>query len=158
MKQIKKIVCIMLSLISLAGTAQDNRPARENVEAMKIGFLTDRLDLTPEEARKFWPVYNQYSDEMDKLRKSRRLILMEARQNMEEMSDAEAEKFVDSELKFRQDELDIMKNYHPRFKSILIPRKVAKLYKAEEDFKRKLLEMLKDRNDGRGGKRPGPAR
>jgi len=158
MRKVKRIFCVLFAIISITVNAQDKRPERENVEAMKIGFLTDRLDLSPEEARKFWPVYNQYSDEMEKLRKSRRLILMEARQNMEEMSDAEAEKFVDSELKFRQDELDIMNKYHPRFKSILIPRKVAKLYKAEEDFKRKLLEMLKDRNDGRGGKRPGPAR
>ncbi len=158
MRKVKRIFCMLFAIISLTVNAQDKRPERENVEAMKIGFLTDRLDLTPEEAQKFWPVYNQYSDEMEKLRKSRRLNLMEARQNMDEMSDSEAEKFVDSELKFRQDELDIMKKYHPRFKTILVPKQVARLYKAEEDFKRRLLEMLKDRPDGRGGNRPGPGR
>jgi hypothetical protein len=38
---------------------------REQIESMKIAFLTKRLDLTPEEAKKFWPVYNQYSEELD---------------------------------------------------------------------------------------------
>ena len=56
--------------------AKDNKAERqnerkENIEAMKIGFLTKKLDLTPEEAQKFWPVYNQYSDKMKELRKRR---------------------------------------------------------------------------------------
>ena len=60
---------------------------RENIEAMKIGFITKKLDLTPEEAQKFWPVYNQYNDKMKDLRKKRKLDYREAKQKFEGMSD-----------------------------------------------------------------------
>jgi hypothetical protein len=127
------------------------KPARERVEAMKVGFITSQLELTPEEAQAFWPVYNKYSEELETLRKNRRENLAEAKKGIDELTDKELEKMVDSELAFRQAELDILKKYHPQFKQVLPLKKVAKLYRAEEEFKRKLLEMLQER---RGNKRP----
>jgi hypothetical protein len=157
MKNVKLKLLIILIACSGAATAQENRPTRERVEAMKIGFITDRLNLSSEEAKVFWPVYNQYSDELEKLRKGRRDNIINARENFDEMSDADLEKAVDSELAFRQNEVDIIKKYHPQFKKVLPIKKVAKLYKAEEDFKRKLLDILQDRRgDRKGGERQGP--
>ncbi|MEO8087666.1 MAG: hypothetical protein ABI763_12640 [Bacteroidota bacterium] len=124
--------------------SQPQRPARERVEAMKVGFLTQRLNLTPEEAKTFWPVYNKYQDELEVLRKSRRENLVNAKMNFDEMSEKDVEKAVDSELGFRQNELDLLKKYHGQFKQVLPIKKVAKLYRAEEDFKRELLDRIKD--------------
>jgi len=120
------------------------KPARERVEAMKVGFLTQRLNLTPEEAKVFWPVYNKYQDELETLRKSRRENLVNAKMNFDEMSEKDVEKAVDSELGFRQNELDLLKKYHGQFKQVLPIKKVAKLYRAEEDFKRELLDRIKE--------------
>ncbi len=155
MKKSLSAIILLLFVNSLIAHGQNKRPMRENVESMKIGFLTDKLQLTPEEAQKFWPVYNQYTEELDKLRASRRQNMKDARENMDEMTDKEAEQFVDNELVMRQDELDIQKKYHPKFKAVLSAKKVAKLYRAEEDFKRKLLEMIQNKQDG---KRPGQDR
>ena len=126
-----------------------NRPAKEKVEAMKIGFITDYLDLTSEEAKVFWPVYNKYQDEMEQLRKSRRQNILNDRADYETMTDAELEKLVDSEITFHQNELDIQKKYHPQFKKVLPMRKVAKLYRAEEEFKKKLLDMIREKRQER---------
>jgi hypothetical protein len=123
---------------------EPQRPARERVEAMKVGFLTQRLNLTPEEAKVFWPVYNKYQDELETLRKSRRENLVNAKLNFDEMSEKDVEKAVDSELGFRQNELDLLKKYHSQFKQVLPIKKVAKLYRAEEDFKRELLDRIKE--------------
>lgn len=120
------------------------RPARERVEAMKVGFLTQRLNLTSEEAKVFWPVYNKYQDELEVLRKSRRENLVNAKMNFDEMPEKDVEKAVDSELGFRQHELDLLKKYHSQFKQVLPIKKVAKLYRAEEDFKRELLDRIKE--------------
>jgi hypothetical protein len=149
MKNLKNKFLLFLLLVSTSIVAQERKPAMERVESMKIGFLTNRLDLSPEEAKTFWPVYNQYSDELEKLRKDRRNNIEDARDNFDSMSDAEISKAVDNEINFRQSEMDIIKKYHPQFKKILPIRKVAKLYKAEEDFKRKLLEILQERKDDR---------
>jgi len=149
MKNVKYNLIALLFFSTLFASAQDKRPVRENIEAMKIGFITDRLSLSPEEAQKFWPVYNQYTEELDKMRASRRTSMKEAKENMDEMTESEAEKFVDNEMLLRQEELDIQKKYHPQFKKVLSAKKVAKLYRSEEDFKRRLLEMLQNKKDGR---------
>jgi len=153
----KKYLIILFVIFSTSLMAQQPpqgdeppRPARERVEAMKVGFLTQRLNLTPEEAKAFWPVYNKYQDELEALRKSRRDNLVNAKMNFDEMSEKDVEKAVDSELGFRQSELDLLKKYHSQFKQVLPIKKVAKLYKAEEDFKRELLDRIKEnRQDNR---------
>ncbi len=127
------------------GRRNKQNERRENIESMKIGFLTKKLNLTPEEAQKFWPIYNQYQDKMDDLRKKRRQDNREAKQNFDELSDKEVEQAVDNEILFRQKELEIQKEYHSKFKAVLPIKKVAKLYQAEEQFKRVLLDKLKDK-------------
>ena len=92
------------------------------------------------------------------LRKGRRDNLINARQNFDEMSDGEVAKAVDTELQFRQSELDIIRKYDPQFRKVLPIKKVARLYQAEEAFKRKLLEMLQERREGRDGPPRGPGR
>jgi hypothetical protein len=155
MKKAKLWVTFVVVILSMPAWAQQpeqekpEKPVRERVEAMKIGFLTKRLDLTPEEAKAFWPVYNKFSDELEALRKSHRESIAAARENFDEKSDKEVEKLVDNEIAFRQSELDILKKYHPQFKQILPIKKVAKLYRAEEEFKRKLLEMLQEKKENK---------
>jgi len=139
-----------LVLFSAIVFAQENKPpVRERFESLKVGFLTERLNLSAEEAKVFWPVYNKYQDELEQLRKSRRENLMNAKLNFDEMSDSEVEKTIDNELMYRQGELDVLKKYNPQFKKVLPVKKVAKLYKAEEDFKRKLIDMIQDRKEER---------
>ena len=145
----KNIFLLTFLFFTTAIIAQERRPAKERVDAMKIGFLTERLNLTSEEAKIFWPVYNMYSDELEKLRKSRRENIINTKENLDELSDAELEKNVDNEIIFRQNELEIIKKYHPQFKKILPIKKVAKLYKSEDDFKRRLLEMIQGRKEDR---------
>ena len=149
----KNNLLLILALVPVMAFAQKtqkpDKPARERVESMKIGFLTSQLELTPEEAQAFWPVYNKYSEELETLRKNRRESMAEARKGIDELTDKELEKMVDSELAFRQAELDVLKKYHPQFKQVLPLKKVAKLYRAEEEFKRKLLEMLQERRENK---------
>jgi hypothetical protein len=152
------VISATLCFISFGAIAQGpggppHPKQRERVESMKIGFLTDRLQLTPEEAKVFWPVYDQYQDELEKLRKSRKENLLNGKENIDDLSDADIEKLVDGEIAFRQSELDLIKKYHPQFKKILPIRKVGRLYKAEEEFKRELLRKLQEKGNDR---KPGP--
>lgn len=144
---------LLLFALSTQTLAQEGPPfgaeKREKLESMKIAFLTKRLDLSPEEARNFWPVYNQMSKEIEVIRKGRRHDLRNAREEFSDLTDKEVEKLVDNEIAFRQNELDIIKKYHGQFKQVLPVKKVALLYKSEEDFKRHLLTEI--RNKGRSG-------
>jgi hypothetical protein len=180
----KKIVFILLAGASLNGFAQKNPPTpppppapvtapapptpptpptppepprKEKVEAMRIAFITQKLDLTPDEAQKFWPVYNEFQKKRDELHKSRRQDIKGAKENIDSLSDKQVEALVDGEMAFRQKNLDLEKEYHSKFKSVLPIRKVAKLYRAEDMFTHRLLEQISDRGreGGHGGGRHG---
>ena len=125
----------------------DREDRKEQIESMKIAFITKKLDLTPDEAKRFWPVYNQYTDELQGLRKDRRERNRDAREDFDKLGDKEVEKLVDDEIVFRQQEIDVIKKYHAQFKSVLPIKKVARLYRAEEEFKRELLERIRDRKE-----------
>lgn len=155
---------LVLAFISLVGITYSQpmgpppkgKPAqqekRENIEAMKIAYLTSKLELTPEEAQKFWPVYNQFNEKLNELRKKRKQDVREAKKNMDELTDKEIEQAIDNDFAFRQKELDLQTEYNAKFKSVLSIKKVSKLYQAEEQFKRVLIDKLKNDKGQKGPK------
>jgi Spy/CpxP family protein refolding chaperone len=147
MKTTKRMLIPLLFtlLVSTGITFAQGGEKRENIEAMKIAFITKKLDLTPQEAQQFWPVYNQYNGKTMELRKKRRQDNREARQNFDELSDKEVEQIINNDIAIRQKELDLQKEYNEKFKGVLPIKKVAKLYAAEEQFKVVLINKLKDR-------------
>ena len=159
-KKMKKIqlllpTLLLVSSIALAQPGQVDKmnkgERKEKVEAMKIAYLTNKLELTPTEAQQFWRVFNEFEAKIQAIRQSRRKDSREGQDNLDQLSDKEVETLIDSEVAFRQKELDVMKEYHSKFKAVLPIRKVAKLYRAQEDFKRELLKKIQER---KGEKRP----
>jgi hypothetical protein len=139
MKNIYILAFIIFALLKTT-SAQDNR--REEIESFRIAFFTRQLNLTPDEAKKFWPVYNEMQAEMQKIHKDRRMRHRDERDNFDNLSDAEIEKTINDEMASRQKELDIEKKYHDRFKAVLPMKKIAIYYRAQEGFKRELLRKL----------------
>ena len=126
------------------GKQDRQQEKKENIEAMKIAFITTKLDLTPEEAQKFWPVYNQYNDKINEMRKQQRMDDRENKKNFDELTDKDIEEDIDADLAFKQKELDMQKEYTKKLKTVLPIRKISKLYEAENQFKKVLIEKLKD--------------
>ncbi len=139
------VTIIGFTAISIAQPGPKHEEKKEKVEAMKIGFITQQMNLTPEEAQKFWPVYNQMNNEVESLRKERHLARENVKDNFETMTDPEFEKLINDELASRQKEFDIQKKYVAQFKAVVPIKKVAQFYRAEEQFKRKLLEKIQEK-------------
>ena len=133
---------VIVASISLNAMAQKG----ERLEAMKIGFITERLNLSSDEAKVFWPVYNKFTDDMKKLRQSSKGKISEEMADMPAMTDAEAEKVLNDMVNFKIQEADLLKKYASEFKKVLPVKKVVLLFKAENDFKRELLKKLSQRN------------
>ncbi|MBK0381873.1 hypothetical protein I5M32_02785 [Pedobacter sp. SD-b] len=133
------IILLSFGLLSSSLTfAQNgNQKKARHIESIKIGYLTRRLDLSPEESQKFWPVYNQYQDDLSAINRQKK----EARsQNIDDAS-----KTVDDDFKFDGKILDLKKKYRYKFNEILSPEKVKELYAAERDFREELIKQLKNR-------------
>jgi len=126
---------MLFPLLSLTSFAQGG-DKKEKIEALRVAFITEQLNLTSEESQKFWPLYNEYQD---KLKAARREFKA---QSGTFASDKEAQEFLDAELLLKQRELSLYKEYYDKFKKVIPVKKVAHLRQAEEEFKKVLLKKL----------------
>lgn len=137
----KKILLLLILFTSFnISFAQDHR--REEIESFRVAYFTRQVGLNTEEAKKFWPVYNEMQEEIQKLHRERRMRHRNGREANENLSDSELEKMINEEFISRQKELDIEKKYHERYKDILPMKKLAQYYRAQEGFKRELLKKI----------------
>ncbi len=137
---------LLLALFCLNLSAQDRtqdrkEDRREKLEAARIAFITTELSLTPEEAQKFWPLFNQREAEMRALRHQLKTCIKD---KAESLSDTEAEKSIEAYFSLRQQELDLEKKYDILFREVLPARKVSQLYSAERRFKGEVLRQWKE--------------
>ncbi len=146
MKAIQSVLLIWGLTISTMAWAQppDQGPGpkqSEKIKAMKVEFITSKLELTPTEAEKFWPVYNEFIDKIHALEKNRRKTM---RMNEgEELSDAQVNTLINLNFDTDQSIIDLKREYDVKFKKILSIQKVGKLYAAEDQFRRELLRKMK---------------
>lgn len=137
---------IMVAMQPLLLPAQEKGMHKiEQIQSLKIGFISSRLQLTTDEAQRFWPIYNKYESEMQKIRKNIRGIMFEEVEKAGTFTEAEAEKILNDFVKFRLEEAEVIKKYANEFKKAIPANKVILLYKAEQDFKGELLRRLRDR-------------
>ncbi len=145
----KFIYPILFLLFSVHAIAQQHR---ERVKALKVSFITEKLDLTAQEAQQFWPVFNSYEKAVNKIRhEDIRNIRREIRRTINTLSDSRAKELV---LKLNQAETALHKEriaLSSKLLKIIPPKKIILLKVAEEDFKRKMLERY--RSKGHKGQR-----
>ncbi|HET7119231.1 MAG TPA: hypothetical protein VFI29_22240 [Hanamia sp.] len=126
MKKYLLIILVFFGSFSFA-YAQNGQRA-EKIQALKIAFITQKLHLTSAEAEKFWPVYNEYNNEIKNLRANNK------------NGDV-----LDNEQKL----LDIRKKYKPDFERILGPQRLNDLFNAEREFRNILIQRLKNQRQQR---------
>ncbi|WP_430900980.1 MULTISPECIES: hypothetical protein [unclassified Paraflavitalea] len=127
----KKFLLILVCFLGLnfISKAQDDKKENSRIEALKIAFITRKLNLSPEEAQKFWPVYNRYTDEM-------RQIRQDLKDNKDEL--AKEEKI-----------LNIRKKFNGEFGKALNTDKVNEFFKAEREFNNLLQKEMLERRQQR---------
>lgn len=122
----------------------------ERIKAFKTAHITSALNLTASEAEKFWPVYNAHEEKMSDLRRQeRREIFQMVKGGVESLTDEEAETLIQKGIQFKSMELENYKALVANLRGIIPPQKILKLRKAEEEFKRMLLERMKNRPKNR---------
>ncbi|MBB6500533.1 hypothetical protein [Pedobacter cryoconitis] len=127
-------------------SAQHNKGRNTEIEAYKVSYLKEKLELSPEEAKIFWPIYNSWQAEQGALRQERRKNMISFRKTteIEELSDTQVETLINNELNFKQKDLNIERKYYNKLKTSLPIKTVGKYYRAEQTFKKELLSRYKD--------------
>lgn len=136
---------LIIAFTSTAFAQPDRGPQhhREQLESQKIAYLTKQLELTPQEAQAFWPVYNQFDAKRKTLRHDFGHNAKQEDMDINKLSDKEATELADGQIIEAQKFIDLRKEYHAQFKSILPPQKVLKLYEAERGFQKELLRQIR---------------
>jgi hypothetical protein len=116
---------------------------KKNIEAQRIAYITKELDLTPDESKVFWPVYNEYDAKRQKLKKSFKESGDFHKPDFDKLTEKEANQILDNQIIEAQKFLDLRKEYHTKFRSVLPAVKVLKLYDAEREFQKMLLDKMR---------------
>ena len=147
-----RYIAILMFAFSLAigtlASAQVQRPIEERIEAQRIAFITEKVNLTPQEAQAFWPVYNDHRAAAKDLRDRK----MPAK-SLIDMDDEEAAAFIDLQLDLEQMEHDLKVALIQDLKGIISPRKILRFVQAERQFKERLLRMMNQRRRGNNNDR-----
>lgn len=126
--------------------AQDPE-AMKRIESARIALITERLKLTPEQAEKFWPLYREYTDKREELRKE----FMEARRDAGggKLSEEESKKLLNKGLELKERQLELEKRYTERLNRVISTQQILQLRRAEDDFRQMLLDRIERRREER---------
>lgn len=131
-----------LSAVAVPARSQD-KPANnlaivhEKLKADKKLIVSKYMELTESEATKFWPVYEEYQKDLDKLN-GRLLSLLQsyaAEQRNNTLDDAKAKKLLDDWIALDQDEAKHRKAYAPKVLQALPAKKAARYLQIENEFR-----------------------
>ena len=142
MKRFISILYITVFVISSYSQRKENVDWEEKIKAQKMAFITEKICLSPADAQKFWPVYNEFNlkkDSLNEIRNNARKAL-----RGKNISNKQKEEAIDIQLILRQKEAEISKQYHEKFKKILTIDQLIKLYDAEQEFKMRLVKQIRD--------------
>ncbi|WP_017259424.1 hypothetical protein [Pedobacter arcticus] len=132
------VVAITFSLgINQVSFAQQPNKKTQQIEAIKFGYISGKLELNDEESKEFWPLYKDYQAEWNQLIKQKKQSRI-ANAN-------DPNKAVDDDFSFDSRLLELKKKYRMEFGKVLPPEKIKKLYQAERSFREELIKQLKNR-------------
>ncbi len=139
-----KRLVITLLFVGLWAGVSAQRMQQERIKSLRTGFFTEKLNLTPSEAEKFWPVYNAFDDKLSALKQEERTEIFQVfRRGFADMNDNEANSLIDKMMDIKTRELALQRELITDLRKVISPKKIIQLKKAEEEFKRTLLERFR---------------
>jgi len=142
----KTKIILTLILLTVLNTAKAQDKNYSKLKSLKIGYITQVLNLKPEEAQVFWPIYNKHQDSIIFLRKNESRNLMnkvKEANGVKNLSEAEADKIL-SQFLVLENKIQSEKNeMYNELKGVISSKKLLKLHRAENDFNRKILQRLR---------------
>ncbi len=144
----KKLILIFFLIASTLVVNAQKRNGKEQIEAARIAMISKKLGLTPKQAEKFWPMYNEYRSQRQEIRKE----FNNKRKHFDASNASEEQR--KSMLKlgysFKQRQLDLEKKYADRLLQVINSKQALQLRRSEEQFRKMLLKKLQERREMQG--------
>jgi len=136
------VVLILMAPPSLSLAAQD-KPAdnmqilREKLKADKKLVVAANMELTEPEAKGFWPIYDQYQKDLQKINQRIAKLLESYADDFRKKSltDDKAKKLIDEAVAIEQAEANLKSAYAPKLGKALPVKKVARYLQIENKIR-----------------------
>jgi hypothetical protein len=134
------IVLMMVFVLSSVSFAQNNESydssadielLKTDLKAQKISLVKDGMELTKEEGKKFWPIYNEYQEEVGKLIDLKVKLIKDYAEHYEKMTDKKAEDLLDEAIDIDEKSAKLQKKYIKKIKKVLPAKKVVRFYQLD---------------------------
>ena len=140
-------------MICTAPVFAQPKKKQELIKAKRAEFITRKIDLSADQAEKFWPIYYGHEANRKQIRKKHKANRPD--KAPEDLTEEEADNLIKQKFTIDQEMLDEEKNYIKQLKTVISNQQIVRLHHAEEEFKKTLLKELRDRRSGPHG---GPGR
>jgi hypothetical protein len=133
MKKYLLILTLLLGSFSMAFAQDqpgDDLTKQEKIQSLYVAYVTQQLQLTPDEAQKFWPLHTQFESELKSVKNDL------------------------PELDKQQARLNIKKKYQESFTKILGANRCERFIRIDGEFKRKLLDRVQKQGNNPQRQRP----
>lgn len=144
------ILMILFSILFSATLISQNRnqeKRKDKIQAYKVAFMTRRMDLTPEESQKFWPIYNAHEKKLQDYQAEASSLASMSAPRLAAMSDKEVEEALKAMMTYELNLHNLRIKLHDDLKKILPVRKVALFYMTERDFKKEMIKMAIEKRE-----------
>lgn len=121
----------LIPVALLAQTDDQMQLTREAAKANKKLIVSDNMNLTEQEAKSFWPVYDEYQKSLGALYERTGKTIKSYADNYDSLTDEKAKSLVDEILTIQEDKLKLQRSYLPKFDKVLPTKKVARYYQIE---------------------------
>jgi hypothetical protein len=119
------------SQASNASLDHDIQLLREDIRSDRKAITAANLDLTGDEATKFWPIYDQYVQETTKVNDTRVALIKDYAANYNNISDQLAQDYMKRAADIQQQLMQLREKYVPMFEKVVSPKKTAQWYQID---------------------------
>jgi len=138
----KSLIILLIALLTSSTVTFAQNRRIERIQSLKTQYITNELQLTPLQSKKFWPVYRRYEEDLKGLRRS---YMKQYSKQDNRQSQEEARRYIDDNLDYQDALVDLKRKYKNEFLRIITPKQLTRLYAAEREFRQMLIQRLRER-------------
>ncbi|WP_300727735.1 hypothetical protein [uncultured Bacteroides sp.] len=139
----KRILYTLLILLCTGLSLSAQKLSKEEFRKRQEAFITQKAELTPQEAERFFPLYFELEDKKAACNKKAWEKIRKGKE--ENLTDAEYNDIVEDVIKLRIKGNELELEYVRKFKEFLPSKKIYNIQRAEMRFHRELLKNQKNR-------------
>ncbi|MBY5950346.1 hypothetical protein KUV23_05140 [Algoriphagus marincola] len=136
------IFLILNFLIIISVHAQRRGIDRERLEAARIAFITTRLDLSPEQAQKFWPIFNEFNEQREE--KLKQIASLNPRSSTESISKEEAQRLIKQRFELQRELIEDEEVFVQKAATVISYQQILQLNSINREFARSIYQRQRD--------------